>query len=108
LSFQELSAGEGEVPTKRGTKVEPLGASEAIVEMKRTEADRLYHKYTEIGATVEFKFNREGGVDWLDIKKSGWIIIVSDAGVEIRGFFPAGSADILVDYLLQADLDKNE
>jgi hypothetical protein len=68
--------------------------------MKRTEADRLYHKYTEIGAAVEFKFNPKGGVEWVDIKKGGWAITVSDDGVRIHGLFTAAAADILVDYLL--------
>jgi hypothetical protein len=67
--------------------------------MKRAEADRLYHKYTEIGAAVEFKFNSNGGVDAVEIKKGGWAITVSDDGVRIQGAFSSGP-DILADFLL--------
>jgi hypothetical protein len=68
--------------------------------MKRTEAERLYEKYTAIGAKVEFKFNELGRVESVEISQGRWRITVEDNGVRIQGLMSELAADNLVDFLL--------
>jgi hypothetical protein len=73
--------------------------------MKRTEAERLYEKYTAIGAAVEFKFDKLGSVESVEIKKGSWTIVVNDFGIRIQGLFSSQAADILVDHLLTGKVE---
>jgi hypothetical protein len=68
--------------------------------MKRTEAERLYHKYTMIGAKVHFAFNSAGGVDAVQIEGNSWRIRVTDKDVLISGNLTFLEAEPIIDLLL--------
>jgi hypothetical protein len=68
--------------------------------MKRTEAERLYEKYTTIGAKVEFKFDELGRVEAVEISDGSWRITVEDNCIRIRGMITNLAADTVVDFLL--------
>lgn len=76
--------------------------------MKRTEAERLYEKYTKLGAKVEFTFDTHGRVEAVNIrssdKSSGWTISISNLALTIIGA-PLPVAEITIDYLLTGKVE---
>lgn len=74
--------------------------AEEHLPMKRTDAERLYEKYTKLGAKVEFKFDKFGHVEWLEITGKGWDISVSNKALTIHGTPMLIIAEVTIDYLL--------